>query len=114
MQLVCRRGIQAFTPVRHYMVRPGGQGPRLIRYTSLCPGYLFVKLPVGFAELYRKPIPMALGLVGIDGEPSPIPERDIAYLQVISGRSDRVARLIESLNVKRVIPAVLRHVEKRT
>lgn len=108
MHWVCRQGFQAFAPVETYTVRPGGRGQRVLRHKALCPGYLFARLPHGHAA---RGLPMVCGVVGMNGEPVCVPEQDIAYLQVVSGRSERVQKIVRSLGGKQVIPAVLRRVE---
>jgi hypothetical protein len=103
MQVVCSRGFQAFSPVRHFSYRPSGKGPRQLRSVSICPGYLFAKLPHGYAA---RGCPLVYGVVGVNGEPSVVPEQDVALLQVASGRDDRVARMLRQMDAQQL----LRHV----
>jgi transcription antitermination factor NusG len=107
MSVVCREGFQAFAPVDSYTVRPGGRGQRVLKHKALCPGYLFARLPHGYAA-HR--FPLVRGVVAVDGEPLRIPDRDIAYLQVVSGRSERVLKLMQSIRSGQVITELLRRV----
>jgi transcription antitermination factor NusG len=54
----------------------------------MMPGYVLAKMPHGYAARH---VPIVRGVVCMDGEPIPLPERDVLNLMQTSGRiSDRV------------------------
>lgn len=103
MSLVCGLGFQSFSPTAHYTRRPGGRGKRIVVQTAITPGYLFAKLPHGHA---CRGVPFVGGPIGVDGEPAVIPQADIDYLQICSGRSDIVVRLLKKLNRNQIVRRV--------
>jgi transcription antitermination factor NusG len=77
MQAVCIGGLQAFVPMERRQVREGRRRrPKTIR-TIMLPGYVLAKMPHGYAARH---VPIVRGVVCMDGEPIPLPERDVLDL----------------------------------